>query len=81
MRGDKEMLEKFLEYYRPRKGQINGALIGLLVAILVLLIGLLRVGFMAFCVGTGYYIGKRVSEDKEYIRNLLDRVLPPGTYR
>lgn len=68
-------------FYQARRGAINGAAIGLLVAVLVLLIGPIRVIFLAICVGVGYYIGKRLSEDKDYIKNLLDRVLPPGTYR
>jgi uncharacterized membrane protein len=69
------------EFYQTRRGAINGAGIGLLVAVLVMLIGPIRVIFLAFCIGVGYYIGKRLSEDKDYIKNLLDRILPPGTYR
>ena len=70
-----------LEFYRSKKGEINGAGIGLLIAILIMVLGLFRVLFMALCIGLGYYIGKRLSQDKNYIRNLLDRILPPGTYR
>lgn len=73
--------EKILEFYRAHQGGIHGAAAGFLVATTVLLIGPLKALFVAFCVGIGYYIGKRLSEDKDYIRNLLDRILPPGTYR
>ena len=48
---------------------------------LILVIGLLKVIFIALFTGVGYYIGKRIHDDKNYIKNLLDRVLPPGTYR
>ncbi len=73
--------EKLLEFYNSHRGGINGALIGLVVASVILLIGFFKALFIALCVGVGYYIGKRISEDKDYLKNLLDRVLPPGTYR
>lgn len=69
------------EFYNAHKGGIHGAAIGFVIAALILIIGFFKVLFIAICVGLGYYIGKRLAEDKEYIRNLLDRVLPPGTYR
>jgi uncharacterized membrane protein len=73
--------EKLVAYYNEHKGAVTGAAIGFLLAVLVLVLGFLRVLFIAIFTGLGYYIGKRLHEDKNYIRNLLDRVLPPGTYR
>lgn len=73
--------EKLLEFYYSHRGGINGALIGLGLSVFILAIGLLRTLFVAICIGIGYYIGKRISEDRDYIKNLLDRILPPGTYR
>jgi uncharacterized membrane protein len=73
--------EKILEYYYEHRGAIKGAAVGLILAILILLLGFFRVLFIAILTGVGYYIGKRLHEDKNYIKNLLDRVLPPGTYR
>ncbi|MCX7923261.1 MAG: DUF2273 domain-containing protein [Clostridia bacterium] len=73
--------EKIIEFYTSHRGEINGAAIGLVIALTVLIFGVLKALFVAFCVGIGYYIGKRLSEDKDYLKNLLDRVLPPGTYR
>ncbi|MCX7710361.1 MAG: DUF2273 domain-containing protein [Clostridia bacterium] len=73
--------EKLLELYYSHRGGINGALVGLVTAAMILILGFFRVLFIAICVGIGYYIGKRLSEDKDYIKNLLDRILPPGTYR
>lgn len=74
-------VEKLLAYYQSHKGAINGAAIGFGLAVLILLLGFLRVLFIAILTGVGYYIGKRIHDDKDYIKNLLDRVLPPGTYR
>lgn len=73
--------EKIIEFYNSHMGGINGSLIGLIVAVAILLIGFFNVLFIAIFVGIGYYIGKRIHDDKDYIKNLLDRVLPPGTYR
>ena len=73
--------EKMLSFYNSHRGAVNGALTGLVTASTIEIIGFLRTLFIVLCMGIGYYIGKRLSEDKEYIKNLLDRVLPPGTYR
>ena len=74
-------LEKIMEVYNAHRGGIIGAGTGLLVAVAILLFGFFKVLFIAILAGVGYYIGKRIHEDKDYIKNLLDRVLPPGTYR
>lgn len=74
-------LERISEFYVSHRGAINGALVGFLIAIAILLFGLLKVLFIALLTGIGFYIGKRLQVDKDYIKNLLDRVLPPGTYR
>ena len=73
--------QKLYEVYRAHKGEIIGAAIGLAIAVIVLLLGVLKALFVVICVVFGYYIGKRLSQDKDYIKNLLDRILPPGTYR
>ncbi len=74
-------IEKILTYYQSHKGAVTGAAVGFGLAVLILLIGFLKVLFIAIFTGVGYYIGKRIHGDKDYIKNLLDRVLPPGTYR
>jgi len=73
--------EWFANLYKSNKGGINGALIAFAVAVFIMLIGIFWAIFIAICTGLGYYIGKRLSEDKDYIKNFLDRILPPGTYR
>ena len=74
-------LERILCTMRTHRGGIIGAVIGLILAVLILLLGFFKVLFIAIFAGIGYYIGKRIHDDKDYIKNLLDRVLPPGTYR
>ena len=74
-------LEKLAQFYTSHKGGLNGGLIGFAVAVAILIFGFWRVLFIAILAGLGYYIGKRMYEDRDYLKNLLDRVLPPGTYR
>ncbi|TYQ13372.1 UNVERIFIED_CONTAM: putative membrane protein [Acetivibrio alkalicellulosi] len=73
--------EKILSFYRSHFGEVNGALAGLIISVIILLIGFFKTLFIVICVLVGYYIGKKISDDKEYIKNFLDRILPPGTYR
>lgn len=75
---DKDFLKGL---YKSHRGGVNGAAAGLLVAVFILLIGFFRVLFIVICMSLGYYIGKTVTKDKEYIKKLFDRILPPGTYR
>ena len=73
--------QKLIEFYISHRGGVNGGFIGLAMAVLILIINPFRTLFIAICVGIGYYIGKRLSEDKDFVKNLLDKILPPGTYR
>lgn len=73
--------EKLFEFYSSNRGGIHGALIGLAMSVSILIIGLFDSLFVAICVGIGYYVGKRLFEDKNYIKSLLDKILSPGSYR
>ncbi len=73
--------EDLANFYNDHKGGINGALIGFVISVSILVFGFFRILFISLFVAAGYYIGKKVHQDKDYIKNLLDRILPPGTYR
>jgi uncharacterized membrane protein len=73
--------EKFLKFYNSYKWEINGALIGFGLAVFIIIVGFFKTLFIALLSSLGYYIGKRLSDDKDYIKNLLERVLPPGMNR
>lgn len=75
---DKEWL---LNFYRTYRGGIIGAAAGFIIALFIMLIGFFWAIFVAICTGIGYFLGKKLSEDKEYLKDFLDRILPPGTYR
>ena len=73
--------ERFTTLYNLRSGEVTGTLFGAGVAVLILLFGLFRMIFIVICAGIGCYVGSKLSKDKNYVRNLLDKILPPGTYK
>lgn len=73
--------ERLLTFYFANKGGINGASIGATLAILIMVINIYRTIIIVIFASIGYYIGKRLSTDKDFIKKILDKFLPPGTYR
>lgn len=67
--------EKIIEYYNNHKGEVIGSGIGLVFAICVLFLNILKMLFIAICVFAGYYFGKKIYKDKNYFRDLFDRLL------
>ena len=65
------MWNEILDVLKEHKGKITGACLGLLIS-------LLKAFFIVLCVCIGYILGKKV-DNKEDIRKLLDRILPPST--
>ena len=76
-----KILNAISEFFKSKSGGAKGALIGLVVALLIIFLGLIKTIFIAICVGIGYYIGKCFEADKNFFRKLLDRFLPPGRFR
>ena len=75
------MLRKFYKFYKNNFWCVNGSLAGFVIAISVIYVGFFQTLFIAICVFIGYYIGKQLQKDRNFLRNLLDKILPPGTYR
>ncbi len=69
------------KFYDSHRGEVIGAMVGGFCSVAVLLIGIFNTLFIAVCTTAGYYLGKKLSQDKDYLKKLLDKVLPPGTYR
>lgn len=76
------MIKEFVvAFCRDNVASLIGAMIGLVVSVLIITIGLFNTIFIAIFVVLGYYIGQRLSRDRECIKKFLDKILPPGTYR
>jgi len=69
------------KFYSSHKGGVIGAFVGIVVAILILWIGPFPMLFIAILGGIGYYVGVALFQGKNFIRELIDRIIPPGTYR
>lgn len=52
-----------------------GALIGLIVALLLLFLGFWKVLFILLCIGLGYFIGQYFDGDEAF-ENLIQRLFP-----
>lgn len=72
---------QFTKFYSSHKGGVIGAVVGIIVAILILWLGFFNMLFIAILGGIGYYIGVALFQGKNFIRELIDRIIPPGTYR
>lgn len=59
------------------RGKIIGGILGLIIAIIIISLGFLKAVFVILCTVLGYYIGKLI-DNKEDIRDILDKILPPG---
>lgn len=75
-----EFLNKIKEIYKEKPAPINGALIGLFSSVTMLAIGFFRTIFIIVSVIGGYILGRLFSKNKDFLTNLLERILPPGRF-
>jgi uncharacterized membrane protein len=74
-------LEFFSNIYKSHRGEINGAAAGLIIAAAILIFGFFKVLFVLICMGIGYYLGGKISSDKDFLKQILEKIFPPGRYR
>ena len=75
------MLRKFYRFYKNNYWSINGALIGLILGLCLVFLGLLKTLVVAVFVVAGTLLGRKLQKDKNFFKRLLDKILPPGSYR
>lgn len=75
------MMRRFYKFYRNYRQCINGAIIGLVLGLMFVILGIFKTLVIAACIFVGFFLGKKVNEDKDFFKKLLDRILPPGMYR
>lgn len=71
------MGEQLLELILQHRGKVFGVFLGLLIAIIVICVGFWRALFVIFCVLLGYFIGKRIDENKNF-DGLFKRLFKDG---
>ncbi|MEG0797608.1 MAG: DUF2273 domain-containing protein [Acidaminococcaceae bacterium] len=72
-----EVMKNVWENY---KGRLIGAIFGLFVGIMFLILGFFQTIFLLICIAAGYFLGQRL-DNKEDLMDILDRLLPPGYHR
>ena len=58
-----------------------GAVIGLVLSLLWVTFGFFRMLFVVAATLGGYFVGMRWFSNRETVRNLLDKIFPPGLFR
>ncbi len=66
---------RLLDMLLQNKGRVFGTLLGIVTGALVIKYGWLRAVYFIFCVGAGYYLGKRV-DGRESLLQLLKKMFP-----
>lgn len=75
------MLRRLYKFYRQHFYAVNGAAIGLVIGFSCVKLGIIQTIFISICVTVGFLLGKQLQKDKMFLKNLLDKILPPGSYR
>ena len=73
----KQILGELLESINNNRGKFFGALVGFLVAVLILIIGFSKTLFIFLCTCIGYILGSK-SYKKIDFREILEKILPLG---
>jgi uncharacterized membrane protein len=74
-------MKNLLEHLLNSRPGLIGASIGLSVALLLVIFGFFKTLFILILTFAGYIVGTLYLRDKEKLRELLDRILPPGLFR
>lgn len=74
-------MRNLIEYLMNSRPGLIGAGIGFSLALLLVIFGFFKTLFILLLMAVGYIIGTLYLRDKEKLRELLDRILPPGLFR
>lgn len=66
-----------LNYLATKKGRLMGILVGILLGFAIMKYGFWKTLFIMICAGLGYFIGKRI-DDQRGFEDILEQVLPRG---
>lgn len=81
MRPFRQMLTALGDRLSTKNPGLIGAGIAFAFALLIVIFGFLRTLFILVLTIAGYYAGVRWFSNREAIKNLLDKIFPPGLFR
>lgn len=73
------MWQDIKEIVIQNKGKVMGSVVGLLFSVFYLSYGFIRATFIIICIGIGYFIGKRLDDDKDFIQT-IKKLLGPRDF-
>ena len=68
------------DLWRVYRGRLLGAVFGLFIGAMFLILGFLQTIFLLICISAGFFIGNKIDK-KEDLLEWLDRLLPPGYHK
>ncbi len=73
------MWQDIKEFIINNKGKVMGSCVGLLFSIFYIYLGFFKATFVIICIGLGYFIGKRLDDDKDFIQT-IKKLLGPREF-
>lgn len=61
------------------KGKATGSFFGLLFGLFYIWLGFFKATFIILCIGIGYFIGKRIDDDKDFTKT-IKKLLGPKDF-
>ena len=74
-------MKRLIEELKTHNAAFIGGAIGLFLGLFLIIFGFWKTLFVIILTGAGYYIGKKYFSNKDDLRELLDKILPPGRFR
>ena len=74
-------MKRLLEELKTHNSAFIGGSIGFFLGLFLILFGFWKTLFVLILTGVGYYIGKKFFSNKEDLKKLLDKIIPPGRFR
>ena len=75
------MLRKLYRFYKNHYYEVTGGLIGLALGLSFVLFGIIKTIVLAVCIFLGLFVGRKLKADRNFVKNIIDKILPPGSYR
>ncbi|MHB1485389.1 MAG: DUF2273 domain-containing protein [Saccharofermentanales bacterium] len=74
-------MKRIFDEFKKFDVAVIGGSLGFVLGLFLILFGFWKTLFVFFLTGAGYYIGKKFFNNKDDLKDLLDRILPPGKFR
>lgn len=74
-------MKRIIDELKTHNAAYIGGSMGFGISLFLILFGFWKTLFVLFLTGGGYYVGKKFFSNKEDLKELLDKILPPGRFR